>query len=257
MARRALNPFYQHKIQDLMLNKGMDKRPMQILKYFQGKQGSQDPNIRKDYADPISMRVIEKYMAKAHRGELSLTEQRREFVYPVHMGSGEDQVPWELARYALDCVHFYTTNHNIRPSIGLTRRYAQTGSVTQEPIPMSDEQRAVQAEQLWYADLVGSTPSRERPSTEYVELYLASRAWASSDSSHLAIQRGVTQLVMPEADFGFLRYMPVFGKTYKAWQRTEEQQTESGETDTSTTYLQEEDFSWYTENILKKFPDAQ
>ena len=73
---------------------------------------------------------------------------------------------------------------------------------------------------------------------------------------------------MPKNDFGFLKYMPEFAKTFKTSPLYDEKLMRSDaldemdasqaedETETRTAYLKEEDFSWYTENILKKFPEA-
>ena len=191
---------------------------MGILDYFRERAFSTDPNTHNAYVDHPSQRTIEKYMAKAQKGQLLLIEQRREFVYPLHMGSGEDRVPWGLARFALDCLHLYTTNHNVRPSIGLTKRFAQIANVSQQPEPMDDRKRAIMAEKFWYADLIASTPSRQRPSTEYEELSLAAKSWTSHDVNlvpDLAEQMGAEPWEMPEADFGFLKHMPEFSEEWE------------------------------------------
>ena len=243
MPRKPIPAHYLHEIAHVMLNRGMANAPRLIFKHFRELEKSDDPLIAEQFAEPITIRTIEKYMEKARKGELSLLKQRGEFSYPVHMGAGEDQVPWELAQYALDCVYYYIKNYRMRPSIGLTRRYAQLANVTQEPTPMEIQPRAVYAEKFWYADLVGATPKRERPSTEFDELYIASKAWASTehdkDFADLAISLKVKEMTVWNR-FGFVRHMPEFNKVLQKWYREQEKMRAQENEEDMTQY--KEDF---------------
>ena len=254
MPKPRLGFWWEYEISDLMINKGWENSPQQILEYFKA-EAVDDPR----YAGYPALRTIAKYMSRIRQGSVALTRQRKDFEYPIHMGSGKSQVPWELSRYALDCLNFYAVNHGIRPSIGLIKRFASVAAASQEPIPLPDQQKSVYAEMFWYADLIGATSSRKRPSTVIEELNLATRAWTASNPKlvpNLAATLGVTeQWAMPKGDLGFLKYMPEFAKTFSDSPFYDEQLTQSDvldEMDSSS-----DDFSWYTENILKKFPDVR
>lgn len=221
MPRPPVGLFYEYEISHLMINKGLGNHPKKIFEFFIQKAES---DFR--YIDYPASRTIGKYMERIRQGSVALIKERKEFEYPLHMGSGDDKVPWELTRYALDCLNFYTVNHGFRPCIGLTKRFASVTAASQEPTPMSEQQRAVYAEVFWYADLIGATASRKRPSTIREELNLATRAWTSSNPqfvSNLAAQFGKTEAwVMPRGDQGFLKYMPEFAKTLKTSPRYQE-----------------------------------
>ncbi len=207
MSRQRLDFSYEFEISLLMINKGWENSPQKIHEYFVHKS-KVDPGGYVNYPAP---RTIAKYMRLIRLGDVALKEQRRDFEYPLHMGSGQDQVPWELARFALDCLGFYAMKHGIRPSVGLARRFALVSVASQGPSPLSDEQRAMIAERLWLADLIGDTESGNRPSTSYEEFRLAIKGWTLPGNDllpDLAEKMGAKQWQMPSAYFRFIRHMP-------------------------------------------------
>jgi hypothetical protein len=114
-------------------------------------------------------------------GKYSQLPLRKTFQFPRDMGPADNQVPWELAKHAMECTGLYLTEFNIFPSIGLARRYAQVAAVTQTTVGLSPEQIALRAEKLWFADLKEDTPESERPLSVYEQVELATKAWTQSD----------------------------------------------------------------------------
>lgn len=194
-----------------MLNEGLRNSPSAITSILKTEDVEFAPGLR----------TVERYMNLIRKGSLSYMPLRKWFEWPQDMGPRDDQVPWVFSRYALDCLAFYVENHGQRPMIGLTQRF---GWVACSSPGWSDEQRAVLAEQLWYADLVASIPGRKRPSTTYSELRLATSKWNLDEQDildPLQKSREIEHLVVPQTDGPFIRYMPEFGKRLKVILDTE------------------------------------
>ena len=202
--RRAIDPFYINKIAELMAYAQMAGSPSKIHSYFRDEP---------QYTKYPALRTIKKYMAVIREGKLALMGQRKDFVYPVHMGPAEDQVPWELARYALDCLCLYLKECRIRPSIGLTRTFAQIANVFQPSNTRMTyghaENIAIMAEKFWVVDLIGASPSRERPPTSYEEFIISSWNGPCIGLAQWAKEMGEIPLDISQGDFRFLKFMPV------------------------------------------------
>ena len=203
--RRAIDPFYINKIAELMAYAQMAGSPSKIHSYFRDEP---------QYTKYPAVRTIKKYMALILHGEFALMEQKKGFVYPLHMGPAENQIPWKLARYVLDCLNFYISIYQTVPCIGLTRRFAQIASVSglsagtrNDPRRLIDGHIAFMAEAFWYADIVEAIPSRIRPSTLYEEIVLAIPE--SDRQSETIKNMGVTPLEIPWEDLGLQKFMPV------------------------------------------------
>ena len=169
--------------------------------------------------------------------KLPLLAQRRRFEWPHDMGHHEDQVPWEFSRHTLDCLGFYLENHDNRPAVGLVLRFARIAASSPG---WSDQQRAVMAEQIWYADLVEATPGRKRPSTAYEELRLSTKAWERKDPSFLpdlAKKLGIKQLVVPKSDLRFVSYLPEFQNVFKQWSPEDSEKLIKPGTEKEANYL--------------------
>ena len=177
------------------------------------------------YADYPSEATVRKYVAVTKRPTYGVKDLMKEFHYPNDVGQGAAKVPWELARYAMDCLGFYFENYGIRPSIGLAKRYAEVAvlyppsSTTLNAINI-----AVIAEKFWSGDLAAAW-GKERPSTEWDEFRLAVRAFDSKGEERF--KKGLDKMgrgsdgqykVMPwvgYADPEFLSGIPVFRYTYE------------------------------------------
>tara|TARA_Y100000590_G_scaffold82669_1_gene92134 strand:+ start:1031 stop:1819 length:789 start_codon:yes stop_codon:yes gene_type:complete len=224
LPRKGLDRIFLEEIQDLMLNHGMAHNPKDIYYALQKKYGKPGQSHR--FCKYPGESTIRKYMKDFRGGRFALYDQRKEFEYPTDMGSGENKVPWELARQALDCLGFYVEHYGKRPSIGLVKRYAQTAIAYpiigfEEPTPetplviTASYQIAIIAEKLWYTDLIKATPDREPPSTTYEEIYLAVRKEPKEIDKIVKKLGGAKRWGVPWKDFGFFVFMPIYQKAFK------------------------------------------
>jgi hypothetical protein len=173
-----------------------------------------------------------RYKDEIELGSYALIDQRRLFEFPKHMGNEEDKIPWEHSRHALDCLAFYVEQFHTIPRVGLVKRYAQVASATQEiqwervrkfsthkmlkpnymqtgkdegedyeqtdvftqyDAGLSTRERAFYAEIFFHADLVGDTPGRERPLTQYEQLWLALGGWKRSSHQFVGHLEKITK----------------------------------------------------------------
>ena len=264
MPRQPLELYWQHKIADLMANAEMANKPAAIANAL-SEQNIIDRNGTN--AGP-QKRTIIKYMRKIRNGELALYEQRHYFLWPENLGPGKNQVPETHSLFALECIGYYKKEFNVTPMIGLVKRFALvSSSVRQDEKKYDLEKRAIVAEQLWYADLVGSIPNRERPDTTGISLELAGSVVNDKSTTFSATQA----FAIPIKDWKFFEYMPCFDSFLNAPRnkrdvemakeiRDAQQGVRKAERNrlkqqTTTAWLGEDDFTWYTDTILKKFPD--
>ena len=205
LAKKALDLPTQLLIADIMHKHGLAHNPSAVL-------GILEEEL--PFEDVPALRTIGKYTHLIRQGKLTKFQDRRPFEYPTHMGNGDDEIPWELARYALDGLGLYLKRFKERPSIGLVRHFAQVKIATQDT--MDDWQIAIHAEQLWFASLIEDIPTRERPLTTHLEINLALKGWQNPKLlEEISKSLGASRLNMHASDFGFLRFMPFFQENFK------------------------------------------
>ena len=176
MPRPRTSPYWIVRIVDLMLNEGLGSTPRMIASII----GDEDASL--EYDNPLKGTsplepTIKKYLSAVTRGDLDVNDLHK-FEWPQDIGPGDDQIPLEYERHALDGLGYYLDEHDIRPMRSLIKWFTRVAACS-EGCPIGTQ--AVWAEQLWYADLINKVDGRERPSTEYIERQLASKSWKTSE----------------------------------------------------------------------------
>ncbi len=214
MPRTRIKNLFINEIAYFHLQKGWGRR--RIFEHFEDQAVDDD-----EYWGYPAEETIKKYIRYVKSPEYKYRNQMQDFDYLNHMGNGDDQVPWALARYAMDCLGFYIKNYRTRPSVGLTKRYAQVAilfpvSSNMGTSELNARNIAIMAEKFWYADLEAAHTG-ERPSTELDEFKLALNAFNDRGQQTLyevAADMGIEEWQMPFSGFAFLTGMPVFRDTY-------------------------------------------
>lgn len=215
--RKKIGDFFINEISLLHFQRGLGAK--QIHQYF---VDSFDTDWR--YGGHPSYETIKKYVRLVNKPENVYRNQMKDFEYPRDLGSGKDEVPWELGTYAMDCLGFYLEHYDVRPCVGLAKRYAQIAVLFAKDTdpPMDNRTIAILAEKFWYAD-VAEVWGDERPSTAFDEIKLALRAFTAKDQHKLhgvMEKMGVEEWHIPHRNFVFLSGMPIFKKTWEDYKQT-------------------------------------
>ena len=176
MPRPRTSPYWIVRIVDLMLNEGLGSTPRMIASIIQDEDASLEYDNPLKGTSPLEP-TIKKYLSAVTRGDLDVNDLHK-FEWPQDIGPGDDQIPLEYERHALDGLGYYLDEHDIRPMRSLIKWFTRVAACS-EGCPIDTQ--AVWAEQLWYADLINKVDGRERPSTEYIERQLASKSWKTSE----------------------------------------------------------------------------
>ena len=176
MPRPRTSPYWIVRIVDLMLNEGLGSTPRMIASIIGGEDASLEYDNPLKGTSPLEP-TIKKYLSAVTRGDLDVNDLHK-FEWPQDIGPGDDQIPLEYERYALDGLGYYLDEHDIRPMRSLIKWFTRVAACS-KGCPIGTQ--AVWAEQLWYADLINKVDGRERPSTEYIERQLASKSWKTSE----------------------------------------------------------------------------
>lgn len=176
MPRPRTSPYWIVRIVDLMLNEGLGSTPRMIASIIQDEDASLEYDNPLKGTSPLEP-TIKKYLSAVTRGDLDVNDLHK-FEWPQDIGPGDDQIPLEYERHALDGLGYYLDEHDIRPMRSLIKWFTRVAACS-EGCPIGTQ--AVWAEQLWYADLINKVDGRERPSTEYIERQLASKSWKTSE----------------------------------------------------------------------------
>ena len=175
MPRPRTSPYWIVRIVDLMLNEGLGSTPRMIASIIQDEDASLEYDNPLKGTSPLEP-TIKKYLSAVTRGDLDVNDLHK-FEWPQDIGPGDDQIPLEYERHALDGLGYYLDEHDIRPMRSLIKWFTRVAACS-EGCPIGTQ--AVWAEQLWYADLINKVDGRERPSTEYIERQLASKSWKTN-----------------------------------------------------------------------------
>ena len=218
--RKQVDPFFINEIAFLHFQRGWGAK--RIHQYF---LDSFDTDWR--YEGHPQYETVKKYVRLANKPENIYRNQMKDFEYPRDLGPGEDEIPWDLAIYAMDCLGFYLEHYNVRPCVGLAKRYAQIAVLFAKDTdpPMDNRTIATLAEKFWYADIAGAW-GKDRPSTTFDEIKLALRAFTGKDQNKLSrvVQNmGVGEWHIPFRNFVFLSGMPIFKKAWEDYQKRKQE----------------------------------
>ena len=215
MPRERTNQYWLIRIADLMINEGLKGQPSAIAATLEWEDEQLDEGNPLKGTYPL-LPTVKKYMTRVNNPDSPEgidAHNLASFEWPKHIGNGEDQVPREHERYALDAVAYYIKNFDVRPMLSLIKWVAWVAANTQGANPQS---QAVIAEKFWYAERVSKMPNRERPSTDYEYIQIAMRWWESTavkDWQDYVVDKGLETLWIPLSDRLFINYMPSFKQT--------------------------------------------
>ena len=156
MPRERTNQYWLIRIADLMINEGLRNKPSEIAARLESEDEQVEDNALKG-TYPL-LPTIKKYMRRVNNPDSPDgidAHDLASFEWPKHIGNGENQVPREHERYALDAVGYYVKYFDVRPMLSLVKCVAWVAANSRGANPQS---QAVVGEQFWYAERVSKMP---------------------------------------------------------------------------------------------------
>lgn len=251
--RPETNLAYQKKIFEFMVVHQLEGKPKEVMILLQNWIKEREGSLQ----NLPSYTTVHRLMKKFRKSPLMSLEPLKPFHYPGDMR----HIGWEYGRVPLECLRYYSNRFGVRPPVGLVHWFCRMAEARESDLSNPDnfdteaDQVGLYAEICWFSDLVEAL-GKPAPDLTTLELRLSWKSW-KSDSDDLGYRSDAHEKGLdpdgPLLDghrpyWLLLTDMPTFmDSSPRGKDKPEDRQV----------YSHEPDFSWYTKNILKKFPDAR
>ena len=251
--RPETNLAYQKKVFEFMIVNGLEGKPTEVMTLLKDWVKDKEGSLQ----NLPSYTTVHRLMKRFQKTPLMNLELLRPFHYPGDMR----YVGWDYGRVPLECLRYYSKRFGVRPPVGLVHWFCRMAEARESDLGDANNfeteagQIGLYAEICWFSDLVEAL-GKPPPDLTALELRLSWKSWRNdgdapgyrSDAQEKGLDPDGPLLDQHRPYWLLLTDMPTFmDSSSQAEEKTE----------TREVYLQEEDFSWYTKNILRKFPDAR